>query len=332
MRVCLLGDTTGLLDEGMKNSTHYLYRVLEEKCDVLLVRPSQALLPLRIADIVRFQPQIVHYTMGPTWRSFAVVKALSIILPNCRFVMSSPRPHISEFQLRTFIRFRPSLMLTQSRRQESWFQRFGFKTKFFPPGVDIARFVPVSSERKKTLRGKYQLESEKPIVLHIGQVSPERELEKLIPIQQTGQFQVVILAASTIPPDSLIVRNLELAGCIVRKQHVQPIEEIYQLADFFVFPGAGTNAAIEIPLTVLEAMACNLPVITAAFGGLPDVFPEGEGLCYANTSEEIVRCLQSMITEADKSVDTRKTVARFSWGALAGELVQIYDEVYEGRS
>jgi len=59
-------------------------------------------------------------------------------------------------------------------------------------------------------------------------------------------------------------------------RYIKKIEEIYQLSDCYIFPITFEGGGISILLSVLEAMACNLPVVTTKFGGLPAIFKGGD--------------------------------------------------------
>ena len=70
-------------------------------------------------------------------------------------------------------------------------------------------------------------------------------------------------------------RDLEAAGVRVLRENLPAIHELYQLADVYLFPVQRADAAMEIPLSVLEAMAVNLPIITTPFGRLTELFEGG---------------------------------------------------------
>ena len=332
MRICLLGDCTGRLDEGMKNTTHNLYQSLGRLEQTILVRPKSILSPTTLSSVLRFNPDIFHYTMGPTWRSFAVVRLVSLLMPEAVVVMSSPRPEITPAQIKLLMGYRPSMLLTQSSSQMKHFGALGFRTELFPSGVDLDKFRPISPARKQELRQSYGFPPAGKIAIHVGQITAVRELDKLIPMTERRGWQLVVVAASTIPPDQRIVDLLEKSGCRVILEFVDKIEEYYQLADCFVFPGTGSNSAIEMPLSVLEAMACNLPIITGRFGGLPDFFGECDGFHFAENSENILSKLYQIEQLGAAQVGTRQMVERFSWDSLAQRLVKVYRGVIEERS
>ena len=109
---------------------------------------------------------------------------------------------------------------------------------------------------------------------------------------------------------------------------MRDIEKVYALADCYIFPTANPFNSIETPLSVLEAIATNLPVISSAFGGLPETFPEGEGLVYAHSQAEFIDALRRL-RENRTRVRTREKVMENSWEAVAARLENIYRSVLD---
>ena len=59
---------------------------------------------------------------------------------------------------------------------------------------------------------------------------------------------------------------IEFTGGVERKD----IAKFYALADIFVLPTLGDN----FPLTVLEAMACKVPIVATSVGGIPEIIED----------------------------------------------------------
>jgi glycosyltransferase involved in cell wall biosynthesis len=116
----------------------------------------------------------------------------------------------------------------------------------------------------------------------------------------------------------------------VWKRYFPNIEEIYSIADVYIFPLFEEQNSIEIPLSVLEAMSCNLPVITTRYGGLERLFKAGEGLFYVNTIEEIVNVLEE-ISSAKIYVNTRSKVKSLSWNKVSREISTLYSGIMNNR-
>ena len=99
--------------------------------------------------------------------------------------------------------------------------------------------------------------------------------------------------------------------------HPQPKAIVYSIESI---------RAIEIPLSVLEAMACNLPVITTKFGGLPDLFEDGNGFYFVDSVDEIAKHLK-IIQDNDIQPDNEMKLEKLSWESIGIELNKLYNEL-----
>ena len=110
------------------------------------------------------------------------------------------------------------------------------------------------------------------------------------------------------------------AGAVIITDFVSDVEKIYQAADLYIFPGSNETAAIDIPLSVLEAMAVNLPVLTTPFGGLPDLFDPAPWFRYADGSENLLKALEQMISQPVSPSRTREMVLPYTWEGFAEKI------------
>jgi glycosyltransferase involved in cell wall biosynthesis len=129
------------------------------------------------------------------------------------------------------------------------------------------------------------------------------------------------------PKDVSLQRELEAKGIIVIDKYIECIEEIYQLSDCYVFPVTFEGGCIGIPLSVLEAMACNLPVVTTKFGGLPKLFREENAFIFVKGREEFIEKVS--LAKNSSNIKTRKMVKQFTWDKIAESIMEVYDEVLE---
>jgi glycosyltransferase involved in cell wall biosynthesis len=142
-------------------------------------------------------------------------------------------------------------------------------------------------------------------------------LSKIAELKET---QVLLVGSTSTPQDEALVRQLKQSQVLITNEFNPHIEELYQLADIYFFPVISDHAAIGVPLSVLEAMACNLKVITTRFGGLPQMFQEGLGLFYFDAENELTK----LIIDAKNlnRCSTREMVKAFTWDNIASRVLQ----------
>jgi glycosyltransferase involved in cell wall biosynthesis len=70
-------------------------------------------------------------------------------------------------------------------------------------------------------------------------------------------------------------------------------------------------------------MASGLPVVSTRFGGLPRIFSEADGFCYAEV-EQFPDRLKALKSQGAK-VKTRELVFPYSWENIAQNLMSVYE-------
>jgi glycosyltransferase involved in cell wall biosynthesis len=338
MNICLIGDFSGNADEGMKLVAQCLARELAKTHRVLKLDIRKSISFNVFREMNHFRPDILHYVSGPSPFSFIILKALMLsrkIQSGHRVstVMSATQPYLPLNTASLCRKLKPDLMLTQSDQHEKYFTNLGFLVKSLPNGVDLERFKPVEDDTKTCLRTKYRLDSNAFIVLHVGPIRANRGLDVMETIAQVPNCLVLLVGSTTSPLEHEMHADLVKSGCIVWRKYIQSIQEIYQLSDLYVFPVEDTLGSIDLPLSVLEAMACNLPVITTKFGGFPRLFVEGDGFSYVNDRHEIpgkARIIRDCVNQ--QNVRTRAKVTPYSWTSIAEILSQQYQELVHDRN
>ncbi|HZD44040.1 MAG TPA: glycosyltransferase, partial [Methanomicrobiales archaeon] len=268
--------------------------------------------------------------LGPTIASLVLVKIFSLLLPRAKTVTLAVRPSIARPLKFLIPLVRPDLVLSQSSEVDDLFRRYGCETYYLPNGVDMGKFQPVPPEKKRELRRRYGIEEDASLILHIGPLERGRNVHLLTGLQGENR-QVLVIGSSAGKADRRTLRDLTQSGCIVWTDYIRSVHEVYQMADCYVFPAldkksllwGNVSSAIDLPLTVLEAMATNLFVVSSPFGALPRVFGEGEGFVYARSADEIERTVKTYLAGGTE-VRTRERVEHLSWDAISQELAGLY--------
>ena len=333
MRICLIGDFSGNPDEGMKNISKTVRDKLSLKHNVLALNSRDTLKKSFVKSIGSFQLEIIHYLHGPTIRSLIILKAAKCFSGSKpKTIVSATRPYFSKFSKWAVSLFKPDLVLTQSIKFEDFFKEKGCLVEFLPNGVNCDKFAPVSEKEKLNLRKQFGLTEHMKIVLHVGHIKTNRNLDLFREIQKIENVQVVIVGSITETSDEKLKNDLQKAGIKVFNKLYNDISEFYKMADLYIFQLKDTGTklpdsynqvgAIDMPLSVLEAMACNLPVITTNFGALTRIFDAGEGLLFCDTDVEILEAINSAL--ANGNSNTRQKVIPYHWGRVIEQLESIY--------
>lgn len=328
MRICLLGENSGSPDEGMAKIATELGHELAVQHDVVTLSPRRAFQAGFWTKIRSVSPHIIHYIPGPSLKSFALTKALSLVFPSSKTIMSAPLPQFPSFAVRFLRLLKPDLILAQSRKMERAFTSWGLPATYLPlSGVNADVFRPASNQVRRQLRRKHELPLERFIALHVGHLKSKRNVQALKKIQ-SSRVQTLVVGSTSTGIESRLVEELLLGGCLLITEYVEKIEELYRLSDCYIFPTPPENksASIEIPLSVLEAAACGLPIISTRFGGVFEVFEGVKGVEFIDGDDEIPGAIQ-ILMRSRQDTETRERAIRFTWRNISLEIDSIYQEV-----
>ena len=329
MKICILGNYSGRLDEGMGNVAYNLFERLQQRYhnNVLLLNVNQVTKLSFWLTLICVRPTIVHYIPGPSVKSLLLVKVIKIITRSYT-ITSATQPNIHERSLKALLKIvEPDIVLVQSVKSEALFEKLRYKTKFIPNGVDTKRFVPPSKEKKEQLRKKYGFNKEDFVILHIGPLKNGRNQKVLTEIKHS---KVLLIVSITNPSEEDVYKDLLKTNVIIWKKYIENIEEIYQISDVYVWPSIKEFHGIEIPLTVLEAMSCNLPVVSTHYGALNRIFEPSEGLIFVKNEDQIREAIEKIKNE-NISVNTRQMVLGYSWDAITDQIENVYRDLSEKK-
>ncbi|HEX5163782.1 MAG TPA: glycosyltransferase family 4 protein [Thermomicrobiales bacterium] len=339
-RICIVSDDlAGPPDEGVRKFTVAISAALGRTHDVAVLTTSQASpvagvrsipasktflsRPLRAA-IRQIEPDVLIYAThrSATYFSFIRARILAAYAPSAQIVLLGLQTRRHRWWQRQLIRLiRPDLVIVQSSANQEYLEGIGCRAAVIHSGVDAETFQPVDDERRHALRVQYGITGESPVVLHVGHLQAGRGIAILGERVRSGGCQVLLVASSSTTQEEAVRRQLEQAGVRIVSEYLPRIEELYQLADCYVFPVATTDNAIEVPLSVLEALACDLPVVTTRFGGLPAMFPgpSHPGLVFVATPAELVS--ETLRLCRQRVSGLRPLSLPYSWEAAANGLL-----------
>lgn len=203
-----------------------------------------------------------------------------------------------------------------------------------PNGVDIDKFSTLSREEA---RRKFNIKDNERMLIFVGRLTPIKGVKFLIEAmalirQQHPEARLLIVG------DGEERQNLEeLAEKLNLKKWVSflgqiPSERIpeYMVAsDIFVLPSLSEG----FPLTILEAMASGLPIVTTRVRGLPEIVKDSENgfLVEPQNPGQIADKVLLVLNDDDLRERMAKNnwqrAKQYSWQNVAKSLEEIYCRV-----
>jgi len=316
-------------DEAQKKLGSELARCLVKHHKVFSLPSDRFFSPVDLINAsVRFKPDLIHVFLRLKIKVLIYLTILKTICPSSRLVISAFQPPEGSKTVNVLLSLlNPSLTLALSQKTKKIFQKAGCQTKISYAGIDTEAFVPSSSSKgKEDLRKRYGIHLTKSMILHVGHLTEGRNLSLLKGLAKKKNVAVVVVASPT-QSNQVLLRELMDAGIKVFIDFYPNVEVFYQMADCYVFPTQSTSHAIELPLSVFEAMSCNLPVVTTPFGALPELFEEDASFRYVNCKVDDFHAKVQETLEIHCRPSNRDKVLRFDWAKVVEEIESIYYNV-----
>lgn len=330
MKILLIGDTTGNPDEGMKKVSHRLKEYLNkiEDCEVFFASLIEA-----VKNREKFKEvDIIHFMGGPSWRTFMYSNLLKIIFNkrNLVSIISFIHPHKTFLFGISFYLFKPNAVIIQTQKWNNYVEKHIKNISKVPlAGIKCNKFYSVSKSEKSKLRNELGLPQNKIIVLHVGHLNEGRNLKVLNQLNNEEDIYPIVIVSSTVSPDQNLLNNLTENGVTVIREYIPQIDKYYKSADCYIFTTTDYNCAIQIPLSVIEALACQIPVITTKFEALPFYFPEHLPLLnYIDNFENLSSIIRHVYKNTDIIPDMKQNFAEeWDWGNTAKKLFKFYNTI-----
>lgn len=311
MKIHIISTANGQVNEGMRNVATHIAKALETDCRVersglkdmgAIIHNSIScdctLIFARANKLVYWLARLVSALSRNVW-------IVCVQKPDQKF-MDLVKKHPLKVNYLTLVEKDLNGVICRS----------GYEKKTFRVGIQSEKFCPVTASKQCELKKKFGIDPSKPLVVHVGHCSAGRGLEDFATITNAERMVV----ASGMFENAETIACLDQAGVKIHKGYLPHVEEIYQMADVYFFPTHSTEYVISVPLSVMEALSCGVPVIAYRDFSNMAVIPAEDG---AITLLEDKR----MLNDAIKSILGRKQERSFlkepeSWQDVAHEVLE----------
>jgi glycosyltransferase involved in cell wall biosynthesis len=306
-----------------------------------------------IADCVRFtravmkhRPQLSHiataFGLSFVKHSACVVVARLfgskvLLHPHCGFsALYSDQPRWWQWYFRQVIRLTNGVITLSGEWNQLSQVVPGCPIYFLPNAIDLKVFKGIFQEQEARRKNSTPLK-----VLYLGYLGRNKGTFDLIDAAKEVARKKVPVVFDLFGDDmeigdtDLIKNIIDQAG-LDRTVAVHPFAngekklDAFRDADVFVYPSYSEG----MPMAVIEAMACGLPIIATKVGGLPDLVCDGSNgiLVDVKNPDQLVSAFQLLNSESDLRTTMRRNsfqtaFAQYDMEMLVPRLVGIYKQV-----
>ena len=341
---------------GMANQTRQLWRLLQEEgMQVEMVQTNAPYRPAWIGRIrgVRALFRLLPYLLA-LWRTAGRARILHVIansgwswhlvaapavwigwLRGSAVVINYRGGEAETFFSRSFAGVKPSLqrasaIIVPSDFLQTVFARYGVSVQVVPNIIDLDRFTAAWQPRRssaphlivtRNLEPIYDIPTALRAFQRVRAVFPQARLS----IAGSGPMQAELVR---------VTAELRLSAAVTFTGRLdnEQIATLYHSADLMLNPSLADN----MPISVLEALACGVPVVSTNVGGVPFLLEEGRTALLVPPGEDqpMAEAAIGLLTDIPLaqalSAAGIALVQQFTWPRVREQLLSVYNRILLG--
>ncbi|MDI6892268.1 MAG: glycosyltransferase family 4 protein [Actinomycetota bacterium] len=213
------------------------------------------------------------------------------------------------------------------------------KIVVLPDGVDLS-FIRESIARPKVSRQDLGLNEKDFVLINVNRLVSNKGVNYLIDALKMLRGRIPnlkLIIVGTGPEESSIIsmiKDYELDDVVLHFKNVEDslLFSYYGLSDLFVCPTLFEG----LPLVVLEAMACGLPIVATNTGENPQVVKEDVNghLVPVASAQGLAEGIFKVYENDSRDSMGKKSaemVREYDWGIIAGRAIEIYEDLVRKR-
>lgn len=202
-------------------------------------------------------------------------------------------------------------------------------------GVDANFWKKNNRQKLEGIKQKYLLPEK--FILFVGAIEPKKNLTRLVKaiyilkVKHKIEQKLVVVGKKgwkyNLVFEKIKELKLEQEVCFTGYVSEEDLPSIYSLSDVFAFPSIYEGFGIP----VLEAMACEVPVLTSNLGALPETAGGNSYLVNPFNEVEIADGIFQLLSDVNLRnmllAKGKEWVKGFTWEQSAKETINVYKEV-----
>ena len=212
------------------------------------------------------------------------------------------------------------------------------RIELLPNGIDTTLYSPADPSEKAALRTALGLPADKVVFIFTGRLTSSKGLPELMDAWRTlasnhADIHLLLVGSGAGSMDDAegqvrrMVDQYHLQRCVTLAGAVDNVQDYLRASDVFVFPSHYEGFG----LSIVEAMACGLPVIVTSVGvALEIVQPEQNGLLVpVRDTQQLSAAIEWMLAHRaawPAMGDQARTdvYTRYSMDVIAGQYVTLF--------
>src|SRR6266566_3629566 len=201
-----------------------------------------------------------------------------------------------------------------------WIRQYKNEVHYLPNGVDFELFNKSTEQEKQAIRARYNIPLDKFVVLFVGRFVPKKGFDVLYNAKDPS-YLLLFVGGGIIPEYIKSDDSVRIIGPLPQDD----LAMMYKASDVFILPSHGEG----FPLSIQEAMATGLPIITSKHNNL-DQIADSPLITYIDITEtdikSAIKKIQSNIVLRKDMGEYSSKIARenYSWEKTSIKLSDIY--------
>lgn len=200
-------------------------------------------------------------------------------------------------------------------------------------GIDLSRFTEASPEQKAEIRRDLGLRDGDTFAITVGNVIPRKNQAALIRAVQLlddPRFHLFIAGDGPLEQElAALAKELGVEDQVHLLGFRRDVYRLSSAADLFLFSSRQEGLSVS----VMEAMACGLPIVASAIRGNTDLIDPGEGgfLVAPDDTDGFVDSIRKLLSQPGirerMKLHNLSKIHSYSIGAVTEQMARLYESV-----